>query len=466
MSETVNDIQMSPDASPGNISKKTGVRRANNLPIYLIGATAFVFLLLMALVASERSSQQFEESQINSTKKKTGNSKVFADELTKKYGTGIIPANKPKPEPKIEKVKDLSMPPEPPMLVGIARPQHQNLPPPMPPNPKDAMLEEEKNRIRQIKMQQFIEATKAKSGVQFEDLSASSNGGFSGGTPTTRNEVLDRIASVQRKISSAQSDDPTVAYKQRLQQMKAAGLLANSTTSDNTPPTLLNFGNSKQNGSIENQGSDRWKLDTQLEAPQSAYEIRSGFVIPGTMISGINSDLPGQITAQVSQNVFDTATGKYMLIPQGSRLVGRYSNDVAFGQERVLIAWQRIIFPDGKALDIGNMPGADSAGYSGFNDLVNNHYFKIFGSALLMSAVTAGISLSQERDNDFGDRITASQAMSEALGQQLGQVTAQLIAKNMNIAPTLEIRPGYRFNIIVTKDMVFSKPYQGFDYQL
>jgi type IV secretion system protein VirB10 len=144
--------------------------------------------------------------------------------------------------------------------------------------------------------------------------------------------------------------------------------------------------------------------------------------------------------------------------------VGSYSSDVAFGQARVLIAWQRIIFPDGKAMDIGSMPGADSAGYSGFTDKVNNHYFRLFSSAFLMSGVTAGISMSQPQTINGNSRPTASSAMSEALGQQLGQVTAQLIAKNMNIAPTLEIRPGYRFNVMVTKDLTFSKPYQAFDY--
>ena len=111
------------------------------------------------------------------------------------------------------------------------------------------------------------------------------------------------------------------------------------------------------------------------------------------------------------------------------------------------------------------MPGADQAGYSGFNDKVNNHYFRLFGSALLMSAVTAGVALSQDNGNsEFGEQQTASSAMSEALGQQLGQVTAQLISKNLNIAPTLEIRPGFRFNVIVTKDLTFSKPYKSFDY--
>lgn len=170
--------------------------------------------------------------------------------------------------------------------------------------------------------------------------------------------------------------------------------------------------------------------------------------------------------AQVSQDVYDTATGKYMLIPQGSRLVGSYSSDVAYGQSRVLVAWQRIVFPDGKAMDIGAMPGADSAGYAGFRDQVNNHYFRLFSSAFLMSGVTAGITYSQRQNqaNNAYGAPSASSALSEALGQQLGQVTAQLIAKNMSISPTLEIRPGYRFNVVVTKDMTFTKPYKSFDY--
>lgn len=213
------------------------------------------------------------------------------------------------------------------------------------------------------------------------------------------------------------------------------------------------------------EGGDRWKLDSQPEAPRSPFELRAGFVVPATLISGINSELPGQIMAQVSQNVYDTPTGKHLLIPQGSRLVGMYSSDVAYGQSRVLIAWQRIVFPDGKAMDIGSMPGGDSAGYAGFKDKVNNHYFRVFASAFLMSGVTAGIAMSQDDgSNSVNGRPTASSAMSEALGQQLGQVTAQMIAKNLNIAPTLEIRPGYRFNVIVTKDMTFSKPYRSFDY--
>jgi len=283
----------------------------------------------------------------------------------------------------------------------------------------------------------------------------------------TRDDQLARLAAVRQQIEANTKDDPTAAYKARLAQIQGAGMVPGGAgRGSGAAPQLVQTaatGNNVSQFGNSGQG-DRWKLDSQPEAPRTPYELRAGFVVPATLISGINSELPGQIMGQVAQNVYDTATGKYLLIPQGSRLVGAYSSNVAYGQARVLVAWQRIIFPDGKAMDIGSMPGADSAGYAGFNDQVNNHYFRLFASAFLMSSVTAGISMSQPQQTIGTTTRTASSAMSEALGQQLGQVTAQLISKNMNIAPTLEIRPGYRFNVMVTKDMTFSKPYQAFDY--
>ena len=188
--------------------------------------------------------------------------------------------------------------------------------------------------------------------------------------------------------------------------------------------------------------------------------LRTGFVIPATMISGINSDLPGQVMAQVSQNVWDTATGRFLLIPQGTRLIGAYSSDVAYGQERVLMAWQRLIFPDGKVLDIHAMPGADSAGYAGFSDKVNSHWFRTISSVI----AAADMSQNDGNSNSNNDRQRASDALSEALGQTLGQTLGQIISKNLNVAPTLEIRPGYRFNVMVIKDMTLPGPYQAFAY--
>ncbi|MFN7835585.1 MAG: TrbI/VirB10 family protein, partial [Burkholderiaceae bacterium] len=264
--------------------------------------------------------------------------------------------------------------------------------------------------------------------------------------------------------------DPDAAYHAQLAKVRASfgGNLGSNSSGQQLLQASASTGgrNSVQQFGSAGQG-DRWKLDQEVQAPRSQFEVRSGAVIPGVMISGVNADLPGQIMGQVSQDVYDTATGKHLVIPLGTRLVGTYSSDVAYGQSAVLIAWQRLVFPDGKALDISSMPGADSAGYAGFRDQVNNHYVRIFASALLMSGVTAGISYSQDRTNNSASgyqQPTASSELSRALGQQLGQVTAQMIAKNLNIAPTLEIRPGYRFNIIVVKDLTFTRPYKSFDY--
>jgi len=205
-------------------------------------------------------------------------------------------------------------------------------------------------------------------------------------------------------------------------------------------------------------------LDSDVETPRTAYELRAGSVIPATMISGINSDLPGQITAQISQDVFDTPTGRHRLIPQGSKLVGRYSHNVVMGQSRVLVAWQRIVFPDGKAFDIGSMGGADSAGYAGFEDQVDRHYVRVFGSAILMSGIAAGLTSSRvSPENDpYGSSNAAT--LSQTTAQQIGEVASKMIERNLDIAPTLKIRPGYRFNVTAVKDLTFDRPYQPFDY--
>lgn len=213
-----------------------------------------------------------------------------------------------------------------------------------------------------------------------------------------------------------------------------------------------------------NDGDDRWALKMELENPRTRYEVRAGSIIPATMISGINSELPGQIIAQVSQDVFDTPTGRHRLIPQGSRLIGRYSNRIVYGQSRVLVAWQRIVFPDGKALDIGSMEGVDAAGYAGFSDQVDRHLLRVFGSAILMSGITSGLTSSRVTpENDPFGSSTAAQ-FNQQLANQIGDVATKMIEKNLNIAPTLKIRPGYRFNVMAVKDLAFEHPYRAFDY--
>ena len=180
-----------------------------------------------------------------------------------------------------------------------------------------------------------------------------------------------------------------------------------------------------------------------------------------SMITGINSDLPGSIIAQVSQNIFDSATGQNLLVPQGSRLFGKYDSRIIYGQSRVLVAWNRIVYPDGSAITLPSMPGTDMAGSAGFEDEVNNHYFRIFGSSALMSLIMGGTAytLNETTGGDSTNENSLQSQMTAALAQQFGQTTTSLLQKNLNIKPTLEVRAGYQFNIVLTKDVVFEQPY-------
>jgi type IV secretion system protein VirB10 len=199
-------------------------------------------------------------------------------------------------------------------------------------------------------------------------------------------------------------------------------------------------------------------LAASIQHPKSPYEVQAGTVIPATMIGGIDSDLPGEVIGQVRENVYDSATGNYLLIPQGSRLVGIYSSAVTYGQTRVLVAWNRLIYPNGDSIDLGQMPGSDVGGYAGFNDEVNNHYSRIFSSAILASLFSAAAQLSQPQNSN--GTITSTQILAASLGQQANTVGTMLISRGLDIQPTLTIRNGYLFNIMVTKDMVL-QPWQG-----
>ena len=200
-------------------------------------------------------------------------------------------------------------------------------------------------------------------------------------------------------------------------------------------------------------------LRSTREPSLSRYEIRAGWDIPATLEGGLNSDLPGNVKAIVRENVYDTATGHFLLIPQGSRLIGVYNSQITYGQGRVQVIWTRLIYPDGTAVSLGNMPGVDAAGEAGFHDKVNNHFGRLASEALLTSAIAAGIGLSQKQNTNALSTPSNGQLISQSVGQQLGQIGSEVTNKNLNIQPTLVIRPGYRFDVRVTKDIVFSQPY-------
>lgn len=200
-------------------------------------------------------------------------------------------------------------------------------------------------------------------------------------------------------------------------------------------------------------------LGATRQAPRSAYELKTGHVIPGILLRGINSDLPGEVTAMVTENVYDTATGRYLLIPAWTKIFGKYDSEVAYGQQRGLVVWTRLIYPDGSTLELGGMQGADMAGYSGFKDKVNNHYGKLIGFSVLSSLMSAGLQLSQPQENSQTGQLSNRQIVAGEAGRELSQLGGELARRNLNVQPTIIIRNGYKFTITVNRDVAFAAPY-------
>lgn len=212
-------------------------------------------------------------------------------------------------------------------------------------------------------------------------------------------------------------------------------------------------------GSSAGRPTDSDYLASYRTGARNALEVKEGTVIPATLVGGINSDVAGMIKAQVRQNVYDSATGDKVLIPQGSYIIGEFNRTVSYGQSRIEVAFTRIIFPDQSSIDLGTMEGADMAGNAGFEDQVNNHWWKMMGSAIMAAAFGAGVQLSQNTNSLTGggssySGYSAQQIIAAQLGQQMGEFGMEIARRGMNIPPTITIRPGYMFNVMVKKDMI------------
>ena len=199
---------------------------------------------------------------------------------------------------------------------------------------------------------------------------------------------------------------------------------------------------------------DQGYLTAHLHKPVSHSELFSGSVIPAVLVTGINSQLPGEITAQVRQNVYNSLNPGEVVIPQGSKLIGVYDSGVQYGQSRVLVAWSRVIYPNGETVDLRGMSGVDGLGEAGFSQITDNHYMRIFGSAFLISLLGAGAQLAQPQQSSSLANPGAMQTGTGAIAQEMDSVGGDMLQKNLSIAPTLKIRPGYLFNVLVSKTMI------------
>jgi len=204
-----------------------------------------------------------------------------------------------------------------------------------------------------------------------------------------------------------------------------------------------------------NAGVDRRTVAAdRVMAPASPYVLQAGAVIPAALITGIRSDLPGQVTAQVTESIYDSPTGRILLVPQGTRIIGQYDNNVGFGQRRVLLVWNRLIFPNGRSIVLERQPGADPQGYAGLEDGVDYHWWELAKAAGLSTLLSIGAELSTDDD----DRLI--QAIRDGGQDTINDAGQQIVRRQLTIAPTLTIRPGFPVRVIVTRDLVL-EPYRG-----
>ncbi len=228
-----------------------------------------------------------------------------------------------------------------------------------------------------------------------------------------------------------------------------AGAGAAPTTTGPSDPNLQEHKNAFLGGKGGVATADY--LQRALQSPRSPYEIKAGTVLPAVLITAINSDLPGPVIAQVREHVYDTVTGDHLLVPQGSRLLAQYDSMVAWGQERVLVCWNRLILPNGDSIDLQCMPAADLQGAAGLADEVNEHWWRILKGAAVATLLSAGTAYVAGDTTSYSPSV--GQVTARSAAGEIGQVGAQITRTNLSIQPTITVRPGFSVNVIVTKDM-------------
>jgi len=292
-------------------------------------------------------------------------------------------------------------------------------------------------------------------------------------------EAMEAATSVKGNLPSEDKEkasagaDPLQAIQAALINAQLGGRAAQGNLPQTASLSAGGLGQSEQRTDYERQNDQEQKasfgqqhgkqeseyLTSTRKPALSRYEIKAGWLIPAVLEQQLNSDLPGLIRALVRENVYDSSTGRYILVPAGSTLVGIYNSHVGYGQNALQAVWRRVIFPDGSSLSLGGFEGDDSTGAAGFRDQVNNHWGRILSGALLTSLFSAGIEVSQGTNSSVLQSPSVGQTVGQAVGQQVGQLGVEVTRRNLNIQPTIVVRTGYRFFVRVEKDIPFNGPY-------
>lgn len=279
-------------------------------------------------------------------------------------------------------------------------------------------------------------------------------------TPTTPPDLAEQAAAAEREAQLAQ-----------LKAARQSGLMVKSAAPEPNPgpATALNGAPTATNGARpafdpdDDPNAQGRKLDFlgandangptnphSLAAAASPYTLSAGSVIAASLITGLRSDLPGLVTAQVTERIYDSATGGILLIPQGARLIGSYDSVIAFGQHRALVVWQRIILPDGSSLALDNVPATDPSGYAGLADKVDFHTWSLLKGVVLSTLLGVGSSLTFTGESDL------VQAIRESTQQNASRAGDQLTSRNLQVQPTITIRPGAPVRLVVHRDLILA----------
>ncbi|WP_457588759.1 IncP-type conjugal transfer protein TrbI [Ensifer canadensis] len=412
-----------------------GMRRLNRLPIIFAIIVVVLFLGVVVLGLSLRGLSFNRSNDIESTSKTPATS--FGDQLKRSISDGIIgePVEREtfQPAPVVENNIERQ---EPVAEHGPTEQQGRR--------PSFESEEEWEARLKREQDEEYLREAQRQRMARLQARATAFDSPLKVDISATE-RLADTNAS--RQSATGTSNGASDLY---------AAALKSGLVGQNVDPN----GQTLKEGFFSQDIKDFGYLPNRVVPQISPYELKRGSVIPATLITGLNSDLPGRIIAQVSQNVYDSATGYRLLIPQGAKLFGRYDSKVSFGQERVLVVWTDLIFPNGSTLQVGGMAGTDAEGYGGFRDRVDRHLWRTFGSAALVAIIGTGIDMSLPESQSLATQDTASDAARRSFAESFGRVAEQTISKNLNVQPTIRIRQGYKFNVLVDQDIIFPSTYR------
>lgn len=404
-------------------------------PIKIIFFVMGILLLLVLYVIASKGQQKPQEpnaaEETQSSRNNNGNSAEIPQAL---QGVGQTPpsipaADEPPPRP---------APPDYPTSPDYNYSENSGYQREAPPSLEEQLRIQQMQRLADFRTQQHLAALVADTEIKI-------------------NDSITQSMTKEQTSSMSENDSLIMQAKKKmteLQQNLGGNPFISSAMAEPMMQQADPNGQAQKAAFLGQQRSDDYLGYTRTE-PLSPYELSVGTLIPATLITGMNSDIPGAITAQVSQDVYDSATGKHLLIPQGAKLYGVYDSNVSYGQSRGVSAWTRINYPDGTRLNLAGMGGIDTEGYSGFADEVDNHYWKTFGNAFLLGMISGVAQAGISEDSQNGD---TKSAIADGVTQQFAQTGSTLIQKNLDVQPTIKIRPGYKFNIMVNKDIMLT-PY-------